>query len=174
MVHDTQQRYGAITRFFHWLTAVLIINQLFKFGDYFNDGKHWLGDTFGAYHSSIGAVVMVLVVLRLLWTNKQKGQRPVTPGVLGKIAKATHHTMYLCVFLLPPLGVLYIYGKGYPVKFFGMTMLDKPESPTPWMASVGDLHAILAWLLTALVLGHLAGALYHHFVRRDETLKRML
>lgn len=47
MLNDTHQRYGLITRFFHWLVAILVIQQFFKFADYINDGEHWLGDTFG-------------------------------------------------------------------------------------------------------------------------------
>lgn len=173
MLHDSQQRYGLITRFFHWFMAVLVLQQFFKFGDYYKDGEHWLGDTFGPYHTSVGALLMILVIFRLFWTNKQKAQRPQTPGLLGKIAKASHHTMYTCMVLMPPLGALYVYGKGYPVKLFGMTMLEKPAEKTQWMATVGELHAILAWLLTALVVAHLSGALYHHFIRKDDTLKRM-
>lgn len=174
MLHDSQQRYGFISRFFHWFMAVLVLQQFFKFGDYINDGEHWLGDTFGPYHTSIGALIMLLAVVRLFWSGKQKSQRPQTEGLLGKIAKASHHTMYLCMLVMPPLGVLYIYGKGYPVKLFGMTLLDKPAGKTEWMISIGDFHAVLALLLVALVLAHFSAAMYHHFIRRDNTLKRMV
>lgn len=174
MLNDSQQRYGLITRFFHWFMAVLVLQQFFKFGDYINDGEHWLGDTFGPYHTSIGALIMVLTIARLLWTKKQKPQRPQTSGLIGKVARTTHRIMYVCLLAMPPLGAVYIYGHGYPVKLFGLTMLDKPAAETPWMISVGELHAILGVLLVVLVLAHFAGAMYHHFVRRDETLKRMV
>ena len=150
MLHDSQQRYGLVTRFFHWFMAVLVLQQFFKFGDYINDGKHWLGDTFGPYHASIGALIMLLAVIRLLWSNKQKAQRLQSEGLLGKIAQISHRIMYGCMLLMPPLGVLYIYGKGYPVKLFGMTLLDKPAGQTEWMISVGDLHAVLAFVLVLL------------------------
>jgi cytochrome b561 len=174
MLNDSPQRYGLITRFFHWFMAVLVLQQFFKFGDYINDGKHWLGDTFGPYHTSIGALIMLLAVIRLIWGSKQKSQRPRTEGILGKVARASHHTMYTCMLVMPPLGALYIYGKGYPVKLFGMTILDKPAAKTQWMTTVGELHAILAVLLVLLVLAHISGAMYHHFIRKDDTLKRMV
>ena len=174
MLHDSQQRYGLITRFFHWFMAVLVIQQFFKFADYINDGEHWLGDTFGPYHTSIGALIMLLTIARLLWTRKQKPQRPTTPGLIGTIARSSHRIMYFCLLVMPSLGVLYIYGKGYPVKLFGMAMLDKPAGETAWMITLGELHGILALVLVLLVLAHLSGALYHHFIRRDDTLKRMV
>ena len=174
MLHDSHHRYGLITRFFHWFMAVLVLQQFFKFGDYINDGEHWLGDTFGPYHTSIGALIMLLAIVRLFWTKKQKSQRPQTPGLRGKIAKGSHHIMYTCMLVMPPLGVLYIYGKGYPVKLFGMTLLDKPVEKTEWMVTLGNFHAVLALVLVVLVFAHLSGAMYHHFIRRDDTLKRMV
>lgn len=174
MLNDSQQRYGLITRFFHWFVAVLVIQQFFKFADYINDGEHWLGDTFGPYHTSVGALIMLLTVARLIWTSKQQAHRPVTQGLLGKIARSSHRIMYVCLLVMPPLGVLYIYGKGYPVKLFGMTLLEKPAAETAWMINLGELHGILAFVLVALVLAHFCGALYHHFIRRDDTLRRMV
>lgn len=174
MLNDSQQRYGLITRTFHWFMAVLVLQQFFKFADYINDGKHWLGDTFGPFHTSIGALIMLLAVLRLFWALKQKANRPHTSGLAGKAARITHRIMYFCLIVMPPLGVLYIYGKGYPVKLFGSVLLEKLATETPWMIAVGELHAILAFVLVALVLAHLCGAIYHHVIRRDDTLKRML
>lgn len=174
MLNDSQQRYGLITRFFHWFMAVLVLQQFFKFADYINDGEHWLGETFGPYHSSIGALIMVLMLARLFWAKSQQSRRPHVAGMLGKIARSSHRIMYFCLLVMPPLGVLYIYGKGYPVKLFGMTLLDKPAGETAWMITLGELHAVLALLLVGLVVAHIAGATYHHFIRRDDTLKRMV
>lgn len=174
MLNDSQQRYGLISRFFHWFVAVLVIQQFFKFADYINDGEHWLGDLFGPYHTSLGALIMLLTVARLLWSRKQKAQRAITEGLLGKIARSSHRIMYFCLLVMPPLGVLYIYGKGYPVKLFGMTLLEKPAEETAWMISLGEVHGILALVLVALVLAHFGGALYHHYIRRDDTLRRMV
>ena len=174
MFDDSPQRYGLITRFFHWFIAVLVIQQFFKFADHINDGEHWLGDTFGPYHVSIGVLIMLLTILRLIWTNKQKSQRYNQDGPLGKVARITHHLMYVCLLIMPPLGALYVYGKGYPIKVFGMTLLEKPVSETQWMINLGELHAVLALLLALMVLAHFSGAMYHHFIRKDDTLKRML
>lgn len=174
MLHDSQQRYGVLSRFFHWLTAVLVLQQFFKFADHINEGKHWLGDTFGPYHASIGALILLLTILRLIWVSRQSSRPAQSDDLTGKLAKIMHRIMYTCMLLMPPLGMLYIYGKGYPVKLFGMTVLAKPAGETAWMITVGGLHAILALLLAVLVLAHFSAALYHHFIRQDDTLRRMV
>ncbi len=90
MLHDNNQRYGTITRFFHWLVAVLVLQQFFKFADRINEGEHWLGDTFGPWHVSIGAIMLIITVARLFWRIKQNPQRPINPGIDGVIAKLVH------------------------------------------------------------------------------------
>ncbi|HEY8355116.1 MAG TPA: cytochrome b [Methylophilaceae bacterium] len=174
MLNDNRQRYGTVSRFFHWVMAILIFEQFFKFADRINDGEHWLGDTFGPFHGSIGLILLMLVVLRILWSVSQRAQRPVGEGIEHVLAKATHGLMYLAVLALPFLGMLYVYGKGYPVKFFGMVLIAKPAGETEWAISVGSLHSPVAILLALLVLGHIGAALYHRFVKKDDVLQRML
>ncbi|HEC73227.1 MAG TPA: cytochrome b [Methylophaga aminisulfidivorans] len=174
MINDSPDRYGSVTRFFHWLVAVLVIQQFFKFADRIDEGKHWLGDTFGPYHVSIGAVIMLLAIFRLLWSIKQKNQRPAIESPYPKLAKAVHGIMYFCLIAMPPLGALYIHGHGYPVKVFGQVLIAKPAEKVQWAHDIGELHSILAFVLVFLVIGHITVALYHHFIRKDNTLRRMI
>ena len=174
MLNDNRQRYGAVSRFFHLVMAILIFEQFFKLGDRINEGEHWLGDTFGPLHGSIGLLLLMLVVLRILWAVSQRAQRPVNEGIEHVVSKATHGLMYLCVLVLPFLGMLYVYGKGYPVKFFGLEVIAKPAGETEWAISVGGLHSPIAILLVLLVLAHIAGAIYHRVVKKDDVLQRML
>ena len=174
MLDDSHQRYGAVTRFFHWVMAILIVEQFFKFADRINEGEHWLGDTFGPLHGSIGLTLLMLVVLRILWAISQRRQRPVNEGFEGLIAKAAHGLMYFCVLVMPFFGMLYVYGKGYPVKFFGLELIAKPAGETEWAIAVGGFHSPLAILLALLVLAHIASAIYHRVVKKDDVLQRML
>ena len=174
MLQDSPERYGSVTRFFHWLVAVLVLQQFFKIADRINEGEHWLGDTFGPFHTSVGAVILILVIARLIWAGSQKTQRPEAHGEFGHIARIAHRLMYFCMIVMPPLGALYIYGKGYPVKLFGQEIIAKPAGETQWAIMLGEFHSIFAWLLVLLVIGHIAAAIYHHFIRKDDTLKRML
>jgi cytochrome b561 len=65
-------------------------------------------------------------------------------------------------------------GKGYGMKVFGLQLIAKTGLKTEWMISLGNLHSPLAWLLLALVVGHIGAALFHHFIKKDDTLKRMV
>ncbi|THK41154.1 cytochrome b [Methylophaga sp. SB9B] len=174
MINDNSERYGSITRFFHWVMAVLVLQQFFKFADRINEGEHWLGDTFGPWHVSIGAVILILAVVRLLWALKQKPQRPINPGFDGVIAKIAHRLMYFSMLIMPFLGALYIHGKGYPVKVFGYELIAQPADEVPWALALGEWHSPFAFLLIFLVIAHIAGALYHHFIQKDTVLKRMI
>ncbi len=174
MLNDSRQRYGAITRFFHWVMAILIFQQFFKFADRIDDGEHWLGETFGPLHGSIGIVLLTMVTLRLLWAISQRGQRPVNQGWEETVGKATHGLMYFCLLVMPFLGMLYVHGKGYPVKFFGLEVIAKPAGETEWAITVGSLHSPLAILLALLVVLHVAAAAYHRLIRKDGVLQRML
>lgn len=174
MLHDTHERYGSLTRFFHWLVAVLVLEQFLKFFDRIDEGKHWIGENIVPFHTSVGALILLLVVARLIWRIRQRPNRPLPHGLPGKIGRFAHRIMYACLLLMPPLGALYIYGKGYPVKLFGAEVIAKPAGEVQWAITIGEMHSVLAFLLLFLVLAHIAGALYHHKIRQDDTLKRML
>src|SRR5690606_33453922 len=67
MSRDTRQRYGTISRFFHWAIALLVAWQALKLFDRIDDGEHWVGQTLVPWHVSIGVLVLLLVVPRIVW-----------------------------------------------------------------------------------------------------------
>lgn len=173
MINDTPERYGTVTRFLHWLMAILVVWQLLKLGDRIQEGEHWIGQTLVPWHVSVGVLILVLAVIRLIWALKQRPQRPKHVGSRTILIKGGHFLLYAVMILLPITGTLYLLGNGYGVTFFDMELIAKPEGETPWMATVGSLHSPLAWILLVLVIGHIGAALYHHFIERDDTLKRI-
>lgn len=74
---------------------------------------------------------------------------------------------------MPIAGMMAMVGGGYGVNAFGVQIIARGEE-VGWAASVGSLHSPLAWVLTVLIIGHIGMALIHHFVMRDDSLKRML
>ena len=170
---DTKERYGRISRIFHWGMAVLIAWQLLKFFDRIAEGEHWVGQVLVPWHVSIGSLLLLLVVLRLIWAIRQKDNRPDQDPALAIWVKAGHGLLYLGILLMPVLGIFYLLGNGYGWKVFGVQLLAKGEE-IPWMAAVGSLHSPLAWILLVLIVGHIGMALWHQFVRRDGVLRRML
>lgn len=170
---DSAHRYGGITRLLHWVMALLIGLQFLKLGDRINDGEHWIGQTIVPWHISFGSLLLVLIVLRLLWAVGQRQQRPRHVGPTALLVKVGHGLLYASMLLMPVTGILLMLGKGYGLKVFGQQLVAKTGTETGWMASLGELHSPLAWLLLVLVVGHIGAALFHHFVKKDDTLKRM-
>jgi cytochrome b561 len=172
-MNDSAQRYGAITRLLHWGMALLIGWQFLKLGDRISEGEHWIGQTLVPWHISIGGLLMVLIVLRLLWARGQRQQRPQPAGPTALLVKAGHGLLYACMLLMPIAGIFLMLGNGYGLKVFGLQLVAKTGVETDWMISLGSLHSPLAWLLGILVVGHIGAALSHHIVKKDDTLKRM-
>ena len=173
MNNDTKQRYGSISRIFHWGMTVLIGWQLLKFFDRIADGEHWVGETLVPWHISIGTLLLLLVVLRILWVARQRGHRPEPDPATAFLVKGGHFLLYAGMVLMPVTGILTMLGNGYGLTAFGI-QLAAQGGEIPWMASVGSLHSPIAWLLLILVAGHIGIALLHHFVKNDGVLRRML
>lgn len=172
-MNDSKERYGSISRWFHWGMAVLIGWQLLKFFDRINDGEHWVGQTLVPWHVSIGALILVLVLLRMVWAAKQKDRRPEQDPATAFLVKLGHFLLYAGMVLMPVTGILYMVGKGYGLKVFGTQFIERGEG-IDWMASVGGLHSPIAWFLLIMVVGHVGIALLHHVVKKDGVLRRML
>lgn len=169
---DTTTRYGTVTRLLHWSVALLFIHQFGKFFDRINDGEHWLGELIGPLHGSIGILIGVLALVRIGWGASQR-LRPRPYGPTAALASVGQKALYLCMILLPIAGVLYVVGNGYPWRVFGVELIAESGIETPWMIALGNWHSPLAWLTLFLVVGHLGAALHHHFVLKDDTLRRM-
>ncbi len=172
--HMTTQRYGRPARFFHWIMAVLIVMQFFKLGDRIDEGEHWLGQTIVPWHISVGSVLLVLIILRLISTLSSRDQRPAHVGPTALLVKGGHWLLYACMVIMPITGMLTMLGNGYGLNVFGVQLATKTEVETEWMATLGSVHSPIAWLFVVLVVGHIIAAFYHHFVKKDDTMRRMV
>ncbi len=173
-MNDSRERYGSLSRLFHWGMAILIVWQGMKFFDRINDGEHWVGQTLVPWHTRIGSILLVLIVLRFFWAFIQRNNRPIQDPATAGLVKLGHSLLYLVTLLMPVSGILYMVGRGYGWRPFGLEIIARgPE--IPWMATLGgSLHSPLAWTLLVLVVGHVGMSLYHHFVKKDDVLRRML
>lgn len=172
MIFDTQKRYGMIAKAFHWLMALLIGWQLLKFGDRIAEGEHWVGQVLVPWHVSVGVLLLVLAVLRIAWAFGQRRRRPSHDPAMAFFVKAGHGLLYAGLVLMPLTGIMVMIGAGYEVSAFGVELVAKGEKIS-WAQSIGSLHSPLAWLFTALIIGHIAMAMFHHLIKRDDTLARM-
>ena len=160
----------------HWLTAVLILAAI-PLGLYLSDlplspNKLKLI----SYHKWIGITVLFLFLPRLL----MRLTRPVPPALEAPAwqrfaASATHGLLYLLIIAVPLTGWLMGSAKGFPVVYLGF--LPLPDLLAKDQA-LGDLfktiHETLNNGLLALIGLHVAAALKHQFIDRDDTLIRMM
>jgi cytochrome b561 len=172
MKNDSKDRYGSISRIFHWGMAALIGWQLLKLFDRINDGEHWVGQTLVPWHISIGTLLLVVVVLRIIWAVSQKDNRPEQSPATAVFVKIGHFLLYAAMALMPITGILTMIGNGYGLTAFGIELAAKGDE-IAWMASLGGLHSPIAWLLLVMIVGHVCIALVHQFVKKDDVLRRM-
>jgi cytochrome b561 len=131
----------------------------------------WVGT-----HPSVGTLLLLLILLRLGWALSQRRGRPAYgAGLVSRAAKAGHVTMYVLMLVVPTLGMLRMLGDIRPISLFGIALRPGGGQEALWMTTPANLvHGVLAWLLLALIVGHVAMVLIHRFVWRDETLGRMI
>ncbi|HEY0901627.1 MAG TPA: cytochrome b [Micavibrio sp.] len=174
---NTAQRYGAIAQGFHWVVAVLVLGML-GLGLYM-DAQEPTPAVFKLYalHKSIGVSVLILAVLRLCWKLSQKGplSLPTHAAWERVLAKVTHFFLYFSMMAMPLSGWVMSSAKNFPVSVFDLFTLPALVGPDPELARMAvQFHCVVAWLLIAAIALHVAGALKHHIIDRDGTLRRMI
>lgn len=175
---DTPERYGLVSRAFHWLMAYLLIWQFTIITASRVFGRTELLKAiaaYGPYHGTVGLLTIVLVTLRAAWALLNAGRRPPhEPGWPGRIALAGHVGLYLLMFVIPAVAILRAYGRGKGWTQWGIQIVPATGEEVAWMtAPANALHGVLAWLLCLLIAGHIAMALHHRLIRRDRILARM-
>jgi cytochrome b561 len=171
---DTPQRYGRVSRGFHWLMAALFAWQFAGALLYVGFGDIALTRFVGGSHFTLGFTLFMLVLLRGTWGLANLPRRPSHRGRLGRAAVAGHGVIYALMIMVPALALLRQYGSGKPFTPYGIPLMPGRDSKIEWMMMPGDLlHHWLAFLLLVILIGHIGMAALHRFIWRDEVLNRM-
>jgi len=170
-----QTRYTRFAVALHWLVAAILIAQ-FSWGWWMQQiPKQPPGLRADAFnlHKSVGLVLLALMLIRLGWRLLHPPP-PLTglPAWQEKLAAATHRLLYVVLFVQPITGYLGSVFSGYPVKWFGMTLPAWGWASVPIKDAMSTIHLVNSFVLLALVLLHLAGAL-RHALARDGYVRRM-
>ena len=172
---DTPARYGLVTRLFHWSIALLFAWQFAGMGVKLVLGRHPLTAFLVGTHKPIGTVLMLLIAARALWAFSQWKRRPPHPDTwIGKAAAAGHALLYALMLYIPAVALLREYGSGKGFSVWGIPLFAERGQEIAWMLAPGNAsHGLLAWVLLAVVGGHVAMVVLHHWWWRDDTLARM-
>ena len=170
-------RYTRVAIALHWLTAALIIF-MFIFGEDLMD-RHATESSGATWHASIGVSILVLTTLRLFWRAGHPAPvLPITmkPWELG-LAKLTHLAIYVGLVAIPLTGLLsFAHFLQRAPALADATLFGIIPIPLLTFLEVlptGELHEIGSKLMIVLVLLHVAAALKHQFIDRDNVLSRM-
>ena len=169
--------YPATSKLLHWLVAACVLTTAPVAIAMTRVDKGSTQDALYAFHKSIGVLILILMILRLI--NRLAVGAPVAaPGIerWQKVASSVVHTLfYLLLVAMPIVGYVATSAYGAPPSFFGLFTLPPVVDQNEGLATqLFTLHRWVGYFLIVLVLMHVSAALYHHFVRRDTVLQRML
>ena len=178
MLKDSTDRYGTLSQCLHWSSAVLTL-ALFGLGiwmvelSYYDNYYHQAP----ALHISLGILLFGLTAIRILWRLWQSSPLAIAGSSKWQqqLALAIKWALLSLLTLLALTGYLMTSAEGAGASFFDWFAI--PSSVQLSSANVdraGLLHEWGAWLLIALVVLHAGAAFMHHFIQKDQTLKRML
>lgn len=175
---NTEHGFGWVSRALHWLMALAILFML-GLGTFIEDMKPSLANLwlFGL-HKTIGITLFGAIVLRLLWHRINPPPATITDGIPGwqiMASRLVHRALYVLLVVIPLTGWIASAATGIDVVIFNTITLPAiiPASE-PVEKTFFALHGVLTKLLLLSLLLHIAGALQRHFLRRDETLRRMI
>ena len=173
---NTVNTYGWVTKSFHWLLFLMLTFSIVAGNFLASMPKGTEKLQAAGMHKSFGAVLIMLIMLRLVWRlfNETPRLPDETTAAEAFAAKAMHWGLYVLMFAQPLSGIMMSQAAGFPVSFFGFfefpLFLDKnPELAKTFLSIHGTVWIILVISGT----GHAGAALHHHFIKKDNVLRQM-
>jgi cytochrome b561 len=174
---NTTSAWGAISKSLHWVIVILILWQWYLGNHALSLGNSPAKIGVFALHKSIGMTVFMLALVRLVWrwANPVPSLEGVTRRWERVAAGFSHVALYVLIFTMPISGLLMSSARNFSVSWFGL--FQWPDFVQPDEALFEKLqwvhkHAFQA--LGVIAVLHILGALKHHFIDRNDVLKRML
>jgi len=166
-------RYPFSISLLHWLTAVALIGNLIV-GLLLDDKEELV-----SLHKSIGIAILGLVLIRA--ANRFRMRRRLPPSVnpagtpTHLAERAVHGLLYVLMFAIPVSGWMKTNAAGHSASCFGLfslpTLMPKSRELSHWF---GQLHALAAYGLAALVCLHILGAIMHRVLKAENVLPRIM
>ncbi|WPC76009.1 cytochrome b [Vibrio porteresiae] len=167
--------YNLVARSIHWVSALVVIGMfsvglwmvdLSYYSQWYQTAPHW--------HKSVGLLLAGLTLFRFVW-KLVTASPDVEGGTLVRMAaKAVHLVMYVLLAGLFISGYLISTEDGRGIEVFNWFTLPSAGELFAHQADIaGDFHFYAAWILIILAAVHVLAALKHHFIDKDNTLRKM-
>lgn len=175
---NTETNYGAIARLLHWVLGTVIIG-LFALGIWMVELTYYSEwyKTAPSIHKSLGILLASAMVFRLLWRwfNARPADEPNMAQWERLAAHLAHYAIYGLVFLIIVAGYMISTADGRAIDVFSWFSVPAIYTGIENQEDIaGVVHEWAAYLLMALVAVHALVSLKHHFISKDNTLRKML
>lgn len=177
MISDTVKQYGSITKILHWVLGIIMIAQVLL-GVYSAYAPRDTVRQIMFWHKSLGLLLLLLAIVFIIWrTINPKPEYDNNMPIWEKLAARTiHFILYISILVMPLSGWYMSTAAGHIPSFFGLFSM-----PAPFMVqnkliahNFAQMHEIFAWVIGIAIVIHLLAAIKHHFIDKDDILKRML
>ncbi|QPQ55038.1 cytochrome b [Allosphingosinicella flava] len=183
-VPDAVPQEGALLRYnngavaLHWITAVLILAQVYVGFTFHDLPRGPLRGEWFMWHKTLGAAILVLGIARLVWrlTHRPPPYPPELPRWERLAAVWNHRAFYLLIIALPLTGLAAVSGGAdeATTKLAGGVPLPLiPGLSEAFGDAMGETHEILVKLTIALLILHVGAALKHQFIDKSRAAGRM-
>jgi cytochrome b561 len=173
---NSASRYGPLSITLHWVMLLLIaaVYACMELRGYFPKGGD-IREGMKTWHFMLGLSVLALVACRATFhlISVVPGIVPDPPKWQTLFAKLIHVALYVFMIGMPLLGWLTLSAAGKTIPFFGLQLpplVAQSKSVADWAKEIHETGSTFGYFLIGL---HAAAALFHHYVVRDNTLRRM-
>ena len=174
-VRNTTTEWGSLARLLHWVIFLLVIVQFvtaWSGGDLPRESAAKLA--LEARHISFGFTVLLLTIVRIVWRlGNLTPTLPAGTRIERLVAHATLGLLYLLLLAIPLSGWVAASGHGDALAWFAVSLPALVQQGSALGRPAHEVHEVLGWVLLALVALHVLAALKHHFVARNDVLRRM-
>jgi cytochrome b561 len=168
--------YNAVTRWVHWLTAMLVVTTFILGPEDIDEAENLSGDWSVQVHETFGLIIFGLSIFRIVWMLFAQPRSHIPKSTIMSIsAKMIQAALYFLLLAVPLTAVVGVWLNGDTLNLIGNTTIITPFATMENMGELLlDLHPALADVLMWLAGAHAAAALFHHFILKDTILKSMI
>lgn len=176
MIFNTKSSYGIVSRIFHWVISIFIITMICV-GFYMtslepSDNKYDLY----RMHKASGFIIFIFILMRVIWRfqNVTTELPSDTPHWQSAASRIVHYILYFFMIAMPTTGILMSLFSGRAIDIFGLFVIPAFAKKTKYALLFNELHSGFVIIFTLIILIHILAAFYHHFIKKDNILRRMI